>query len=276
MPQYISASRRNDLPRFHCRQFFDAWKSGEITYDGGWGRSYTVSLRPGDVLGYIFWSKDYKEFLRQPEFRSLLARNNAIFHFTINNMPAIEPGIPPIEQRLETLRALCNEAGPRRVLWRFDPVCAVAGNDGAITTTEQAFFELLPRISGEGITRCYFSFMSLYNKTKQRPAAFAPFDDNMKIEIGRSMLAAASQAGMTLYNCCNEDVPRLVPGIQVAHCIDNDLLRETDRFGVHRALTPAPTRKGCGCFESRDIGSYSPACGHGCLYCYANPLIKPA
>jgi hypothetical protein len=34
--QYISASRRNDLPRFHYRQFFDAWKCGSITYNGGY------------------------------------------------------------------------------------------------------------------------------------------------------------------------------------------------------------------------------------------------
>jgi len=275
VPCYISASRRCDLPRFHYRRFFHAWKSGSITYDGGYGRTYTVSLAPKDVLGYVFWSKDYAAFIRQPEFKELISRNNAVFHFTINDMPELEPHIPPLKKRLDTLHALCDMAGPQRILWRFDPICKYAQNDGTQVTTEQAFFDLLPRISRLGVTRCYFSFMSLYNKTKHRPVVFLPFEENDKKRIASAMLAAASAYGLTLYNCCNEDVVRIVPGIQKAHCIDDAILRQTDRFGMHRPLRPGPTRTGCGCFESRDIGSYSPACPHGCLYCYANPAFIP-
>ncbi len=32
---------------------------------------------------------------------------------------------------------------------------------------------------------------------------------------------------------------------------------------------PRPTREGCGCFASVDIGAYD-TCPHGCIYCYAN------
>ena len=55
-PQYISASRRCDLPRFAYRDFFDAWRKGEISFDGGYGRRYTVSLRPEHVCGFIFFA----------------------------------------------------------------------------------------------------------------------------------------------------------------------------------------------------------------------------
>jgi len=58
-PVYISASRRTDIPRFFTDDFFAAWQKGEISYDGGYGRSYTVSLRPEDVLGYIFLVKGF-------------------------------------------------------------------------------------------------------------------------------------------------------------------------------------------------------------------------
>jgi hypothetical protein len=87
------------------------------------------------------------------------------------------------------------------------------------------------------------------------------------------MLAAAGNESMKLQNCCNTEIPGLVPGISLAHCIDEALLQETDRFGMHEPLDLKPTRGGCGCYESRDIGSYDPPCPHGCLYCYANPRI---
>ncbi len=273
-PRYISASRRNDLPAFHNREFFEAWRRGEITYDAGWGRSYTVSLKPADVLGYIFWSKDFGHFIAQPDFKKLIAANNAVFHYTINHFPDLEPRMPPLDRRLSVLDELCGMVGPERVFWRFDPVVKYAAPDGLPVTTADVFFRLLPLVRSSGVTRCYFSFMSLYKKTANRTVKFLPFGDSEKAETAAVMLRAASQAGMQLYNCCNEEVLRLVPGIRMAHCVDDTILRETDRFGVHRALRAAPTREGCGCFESRDIGSYSPACAHGCVYCYANPLLK--
>ncbi len=273
-PQYISASRRTDIPRFFHNEFFSAWKSGKITYDGGYGRSYTVSLEPRDVLGYIFWSKDFSLFLDQPLLPALLAANNAVFHYTVNDCPELEPNVALLDKRLETLNRLCDRVGPDRVLWRFDPVCKFRTKSGAVSVNSSAFFDILPRMQKAGITRCYFSFMTMYSKLISRAIAFEDFTWEERANIAGSLLAAAADAGIKLYNCCNPDVLKLVPGILQAHCIDDGLLRETDRFGVHRAHPPLsfnPTREGCGCFESRDIGSYLQRCGHRCSYCYANP-----
>jgi hypothetical protein len=273
-PQYISASRRCDLPRFAYRGFFDAWRKGEITYDGGYGRQYTVSLRPEHVCGFIFWSKDFGPFIEHPDFEELIRTSNAVFHFTLNDCPDLEPHMPPLERRVETMRRLCNLVGPERVLWRFDPVCAYETSDGKPTSNEKAFFKLLPRIAGMGVTRCFFSFMSDYAKIRRRPARFVEIDTEQRVEVASAMLASASGEGVELYNCCNPEIPALVPGVSMAHCVDEAILRETDRFGMHKMLEPKPTRKGCGCFESRDIGSYEPPCPHGCLYCYANPRVE--
>jgi hypothetical protein len=268
---YISASRRTDIPAFFADEFFASWKTGSIAYDGGYGRSYTVSLKPEDVTGYVFWSKDYSRFITHPCFRELIGRNNAVFHFTINDCPALEPRIPPLDKRIETLRALCDLVGPQRVFWRFDPICRYTGSDGIMTGNERPFFRLLPVIAGCGIKRCYFSFMTGYNKLRHRGIHFGEFTTGEKIAICKKMSGAARSAGVELYNCCNEEIFAF-PGIRQAHCVDESILNATDRFGVHRQLAPKPTRKGCGCFESRDIGSYSQKCAHGCRYCYANPL----
>jgi hypothetical protein len=270
-PCYISCSRRTDVPRFFLNEFFDAWQKGEITYDAGYGRSYTVSIKPQDVLGYIFWSKDFTELINHELFDELLKKNNAVFHYTINNCPELEPNVAPLKKRIETLDRLCELAGPGRVLWRFDPICKYRRKDGGVTTNFSSFFEILPHAEKAGVKRCYFSFMSHYSKLKKRDVLFEDFDEQERTALGKELLYATAKAGMKLYNCCNPEVLRLVPGIHQAHCIDDGILRETDRFGVHPKLGLKPTRQGCGCFESRDIGSYLQKCPHRCRYCYANP-----
>jgi DNA repair photolyase len=272
--QYISVSRRTDIPRFYTNDFFTAWEQGHITYNGGYGRSYTVSLEQKDVLGYIFWSKDYTPFINHPSFLKLIEKNNAIFHYTINNAPDLEQNIAPLEERLATLSKLCNLVGNKRVLWRFDPICKYRTPCTSIQTTTSAFFKLLPQIAAMGISRCYFSFMSHYAKQKQRNVIFEDFSLEERKEIGLKMLEAARPYDIDLYNCCNQEIVSLVQEIKQAHCVEDELLRETDRFGIHPKLSHKPTRKGCGCYESRDIGSYSQVCNYRCVYCYANPA-KP-
>jgi hypothetical protein len=171
-PVYISASRRTDIPRFFCNEFFDAWEKGEISYDGGYGRSYTVSLKPKDVLGYIFWSKDFTPFIAHPLFTSLFDMNNAVFHYTVNNCPDLEPNVAPLNKRIETLNRLCEIVGPKRVLWRFDPICKYRTKNNSVVTNFQAFFDILPHLQTAGITRCYFSFLTMYSKLKKRDVDF--------------------------------------------------------------------------------------------------------
>lgn len=272
--QYISASRRNDLPRFHCNRFYDAVSAGEVTYDGGYGRSYTVSLLPDDVLGFIFWSKDYSEFTKHPRFSDLISTYNAIFHFTINDCSELEPGVPALASRLETLNSLCDAVGPERVIWRFDPICRFVDSNGVARLNVGSFPELVKRVAAAGVTRCHFSFMTGYAKLKGRGVQFAAIGEEERTDITSQMLEAARAENVLLFNCCNKEVPRMVPGIAPARCVDDDLLLSTDRFGVHRPLKPKPTREGCLCAESRDIGSYVDPCAHGCVYCYANPLCE--
>jgi hypothetical protein len=271
-PVYISASRRTDIPRFFTDDFFAAWQKGEISYDGGYGRSYSVSLKPEDVLGYIFWSKDFSPLINHPLFGKLISQNNAVFHYTINDCSELELHVAPLKKRIATLYRLCDFVGPERVLWRFDPVCKYRSSTGEFVTNEQAFYAILLQVREAGVKRCYFSFMSDYNKLARRGMVFKQFTIEEKTAITERLLDAAIVAGITLWNCCNGEIPNLVPGIGMAHCIDDELLKNTDRFHVHRTLPLKPTRKGCGCHESRDIGSYLQKCPHGCLYCYANPV----
>ncbi|MDD5675188.1 MAG: DUF1848 family protein [Chitinivibrionales bacterium] len=275
-PCYISASRRTDIPRFFADQFFAARKTGAIIYAGPYGGSYTVSLRAQDVLGYVFWSKDYGPFIAHPDFTGLIKNNNAVFHFTINDCPQLEPQVAALRDRIQTLERLCDLVGPQRVIWRYDPFCKFIGTDGQVLTNEDGFYRVAPQVAKVGVHRCVFSFMSLYNKTRRRQVEFAAFTEEEQRRICKSISAAAQDFKIDLFNCCNPEVLGFGLGIKQAHCVDEELLAATDRFGVHpkSKLKLTPTRAGCGCYQSRDIGAYNPACKHGCLYCYAHPEIK--
>lgn len=272
IPQYISVSRRTDIPRFYADHFFAAWQKGSISYDSGYGRSYTVSLRQEEVLGYIFWSKDFRRFLVNPLFTRLLSRNNAVFHYTINNCPELEPGVPPLTERLASLAALADLAGPERIIWRYDPLCQYSLKNGVMKDNVEPFFGMLEKVRQYGIRRCHFSFVTLYAKLSGRSAVrFIPFSPTEQQKLAAAMVRSAHAQGIELFICSNQEIAAATPGLKTARCVDQELLAATDRFGVHRSLAERPTRKGCGCHVSRDIGSYSQPCGHRCLYCYANP-----
>lgn len=272
MPQYISVSRRTDIPRFYADHFFAAWQKGSITYDSGYGRSCTVSLRQEDVLGYIFWSKDFRRFLANPLFSRLLSRNNAVFHYTINDCPELEPGIPPLAERLASLAGLVDLVGAERIIWRYDPLCKYSLKNGRVKDNVEPFFGMLAKMRRHGIRRCHFSFATLYAKLSKRTAVrFIPFASAEQQKLAAAMVRAARAHAIEPFVCSDQELAAAIPGLQAARCVDQELLAVTDRFGVHRPLAEKPTRKGCGCHASRDIGAYSQPCGHGCLYCYANP-----
>ncbi|MBI4495717.1 MAG: DUF1848 family protein, partial [Deltaproteobacteria bacterium] len=82
---------------------------------------------------------------------------------------------------------------------------------------------------------------------------------------GEILARTARDHGIDLQFCSMEGFP-------ISRCIDGGRLSE-----IHPERLPASTRKAggqrplCGCTRSLDIGWYSLACHHECLYCYARP-----
>jgi hypothetical protein len=267
----VSASRRTDIPAYYGEWFMNRVRAGWAVSRNPFNRkAVRVALAPSAVTGFVFWSKDYRPFLRHLD--ELDARGyQAVFMFTITGLPRVfEPRVPDTETAVETFRRLSRRYSPQRLLWRYDPI-VVTNRTGADYHLRR-FEELCRKLEGY-TTRCYTSFASLYPKVKRRLRSLrrAGIEPVILAEPEQAALAArmaeiAARHGIEVYACCND---HLVGGlVKKAHCVDANLLAALAGVGVS-AYRPRPTRRECGCYESVDIGMYD-TCLYACVYCYAN------
>lgn len=263
----ISASRRTDIPAYYMPWLMNRLDAGTVNYLNPFGaKVVTVSLRPEHVHSIVFWSKHYGPFLKHVE--EIERRGYRFYcHYTITGAPRVlEPHVPDWQHSIQVFRQLAALTGPRRVLWRFDPIVFTDELDADFYLGR--FRALAAALSG-ATERCTFSFASYYGKVERRMSQIGIAYADPPLEEKQALAAAladiAGEHGITLYACCQE---ALVEGkVRQAHCVDGDLL--ADLFPDRPPLTTLrPTREQCGCFASRDIGAYD-SCAHGCVYCYA-------
>ena len=227
----------------------------------------------------VLWSKDFTNLLNNAfGLRDVLADHDQLYlHFTVTGLggTAIEPGVPPYREVLAQLPELTALAGhPWRISVRFDPILFWREGSG-VRSNIDAFPRVADAAAAAGIRDIRVSFAQWYGKAVRRAAgrglAF-PVPTEEEQRSGASELAAVAAArGLVLQACCQ---PLLagVPGLRPSACIDGALLGS-----LHPRREPVSKRRdrsqreSCLCTESKDIGSYTQACPHGCVYCYANP-----
>lgn len=273
MRTVISASRRTDIPGFYMRWFEARIKQGSVVVPNPvWkGESHEVSLRKEDVHSIVLWSKNFRPFLDSEIAKS--RDYNWYFNFSIVDCPDWEPGVLPLEERLDQLREIGERWSPRHINWRFDPIVFW---DGGKRNNLDSFLRIGDCCQELGITRCTFSFVVWYNKVKNRlrPSGLDWWDPpvEQKRDIVGWMVDCARERSIRLESCCNDDLLQ-VQGVRQGRCVDGTLL--TELFGERCTWArDRSQRKACGCTKSADIGSYAMTCPHGCLYCYANPEVK--
>lgn len=274
----ISVSRRTDIPALYSEWFMNRIRAGFAHYRNPFGgKMCEVSLRPDDVMAFVFWSRNYAPLLQYlPELDDL--SYGAYFHYTLTDFGLpLEPYTPSTAQVIEVFHQLARRYSPRHVLWRFDPL--IYSQTMANNYFVKKFTNLAQQLQG-ATQRCYISFADFYRKLDKtlRPLVRQGFKFHEpslqeKIDLIGQFVEIGREYGIRIYACCEQDILQ-VPDVEQAHCIDPVLLHELfpQKF---RSLKPASTREGCGCFASRDIGAYE-TCIHGCVYCYANSSHKKA
>jgi hypothetical protein len=251
----LSASRRTDLVGCYPDVLIEQLKK----------------YPPDAVHTIVIWTKNPAPMLEGELTRVLSHYAQLFVHLTITGLggTVLEPRIPPWQDVAALLpRMVKLVKSPQRIAWRFDPIMEIC--DSQATYSNLPLFDsLAERISPLGIPTCRVSWVSPYRKVLRRlenrgfrlRMASQEEKERQALELQRK----AEGFGFEVHYCCVEGFPR-------SRCIDGKLLS-----GLHPEALPCSQKKAkgqrklCGCTESLDIGWYSQKCGHGCLYCYAEP-----
>ncbi|ABK97981.1 DUF1848 domain-containing protein [Pelobacter propionicus] len=278
----ISASRRSDIPAFFAHWFMERVRQGFFHRVNPFNAHQVkaISLRPEDVDAIVFWTKNPKPlfpFLAELDDRGL----NYYVQFTLNPYErSFEPNLPSLSERIHTFRTLSEMIGPRRLVWRYDPL--ILSSRTPLEYHREMFDRMATELRGASL-RVMFSFLDFYGKARgrlrgiQREQGVVIQDvrgEGFAAERWRllaDMRASAEDNGMELCSCAEaEELERI--GIRHGHCIDGGLVREL--FGNRGNFSKDKyQRKECGCVESVDMGAYN-SCPFQCVYCYANASPK--
>ncbi|MGE5271181.1 MAG: DUF1848 family protein [Thiohalocapsa sp.] len=266
----VSASYRTDIPAFYASWFLRRLAAGfcEVANPYG-GGNYTVSLRPGETDGFVFWTRNLRPLL--PHLDAVRVVAPFTVQFTITGYPrALEASVIDPAEAAAQLREVRRRFGPRAAVWRYDPVVFTEALDAAAHAAN--FARLAASLRGV-VDEVVLSVMHPYRKTARnldRAAAGAGFRWHdppaaEKRALLARLAAAAAEAGIRATLCSQPELAA-PGGPAAASCIDVARLGDVAQKPI--AAPVAGNRPGCRCARSRDIGAYD-TCPHGCVYCYA-------
>lgn len=272
----ISVSRRTDIPAFYGEWFLNRVKDGIVGYVNPFSPSQKifVSLQKQDVIAFVFWSSNYAPFI--PVLHILQEMGYKFYlHFTINGYPKyFENNIPKIDDLINTVKELGSFLDDDQIWWRYDPIIISEQTDYDfhLKNIDYIASKIHPYIK-----RCYFSFVSLYDKVKRSFYAFNLSRNNKIIEptlnekiiLSNDIAQILNNYNITLYSCSNTELVTK-PVIKRARCLDISFIDDyLYKNTIKHKVKKYSTRKDCGCNYAVDIGVYD-SCPHGCIYCYAN------
>lgn len=293
----ISASRRTDIPHYFSDWFAERRSAGfaeyRTVYGGGKDGSFKVSLKNEDVLGYLFWTKYAGPFHGQ---LALLKSDGLpyVFQYTITGYgKEVQPGIPEcsvvIDDFLRVSESLPDAAA---IQWRYDPILV---SDDYNADWHRSNFERIAK-KLQGATRVVnVSFIEPYLKalTKapdwrsirwrqpdpiRHKSALKKYPEIRSVGTEENQLLSdlniiAEKHGIELRVCCNQEYGGQFP---TAACCGLELFQAYGTIGERiRHLVPGPSRPGCRCLKTIDIGMDT-TCPGGCFYCYVTTSIDRA
>ena len=223
-----------------------------------------IRLSPDVIDCIVFWSKNPAPML--PRLGEL-ADYMYYFQFTVTPYGReLETGLPQKEIIIDTFRQLSDRIGPKRVIWRYDPILFSQSMD---VSYHLHGFEAIAKRLASCTQTCVISFVDLYQKTRRNlreTTAREPSADEIT-RLAAGLAAIASSYGIRIQSCA-ERIDLEPMGIRHGRCIDRMLIEKLlgRRLEVAKDRNQRPE---CGCVQSVDIGAYD-TCSHGCLYCYAN------
>jgi len=279
-PVILSASRVTDIPAFFMPWLMNRLHQGYSVRVNPYNRKrHLISYE--NVRAVVFWSKNPGPLLSSAR---TLEENGLGFylHFSLNDYEkeGWEPGLPPLEARVELFRQLSSLLGKKRVIWRFDPL-AVSSSLSAEALGKRVV-SLGDRLAPY-TDRLVVSLLDVepYSYVRRRldKIPSSPGEPSADDELCLKEILSQAQKRWRAVNpdfsvtvCAEGDWREW--GITPARCVDGTLLShlypgdaKLAEF-LKKAKKDRSQRTLCRCIESRDIGAYG-TCRYACLYCYA-------
>lgn len=282
--EIISCSRRTDIPAFLMDWVVKKMNAGFVDVINPFNRKQIsrVSLSPQDVKAWVWWSKNFQEWIQvynsnKPLFDNYKAHS---FQFTINSPSELEQGIHiSLEERFKQAKWLISTFGILSLNFRFDPIIfyKLKGKNELKNNLDK-FKYIIEHLSQFGAKELIFSFATIYKKVQSRMdfRGFIPIDLSIeqKKSVLENLVAICRENNIQMKACCQPEL-LTVKGVSQAHCIDANKI-ETIVGEPIKKVKDTGQRKNCGCDKSKDIGSYTGMfrCRHNCTYCYANPAKR--
>ena len=189
---------------------------------------------------------------------------SVFFYCTITSYGKdIEPGVPDYHQMINVFQKLSGKVGKDNLCWRYDPIFIT--EKYTIEHHIQKFEEMTKEIAP--YTNFYiFSFVEMYKKLTTTFPELRGVREEEKTILLTEMGHIAQKYHLRLQTCGDEhDYTQY--GIDRSGCITIPIMENAIGREL-KGLKAKPTRKGCGCLPSNDIGAYN-TCPNGCRYCYA-------
>ena len=113
MKRIISVSRRTDIPAFYGDWFMRRLEEGFAGVVNPFGgRKYIVSLKPRDVVCFVFWSKNFSPFLENLKVIDDLGYK-FYFNYTVTALPGVFESNVERQAAIEGLKQLSRMYSPR-------------------------------------------------------------------------------------------------------------------------------------------------------------------
>ena len=265
MKMIINTGGRTDTVQYYTEWLLHRFSEGYVLSRNPLfpNKVTRYELTPDKVDCVVFCSKNYKPIL--PRLHEITDNFNTYFHYTISAYGKdIEPGVPSIEDSMQTLIELSKLVGKQRIAWRYDPVLIT---EKYTISYHMEIFEKMAKTLAPYIDRCIFSFVEMYKKLEKNMPEIILLSEEDKNALANGFGAIANKYCISIQTCgTNGDFTRY--GIHASGCMTLDILGESNGI-LFKDLKHKGVRQGCHCIETRDIGAYD-TCLNGCKYCYAN------
>jgi len=158
----VSASYRTDIPAFYSTWLLRRLAEGGCRVRNPYGGAdYEVSLREGEVDGFVFWSRNMAPLA--PHLTVVRRRAPFIVQYTLTGYPrALETSVIDAPRAIAQIAGLAGSWGKRAVVWRYDPIVVTTLTPPA---WHEANFQWLAAALAGRTDEVVVSFASPYRKT---------------------------------------------------------------------------------------------------------------